>query len=124
MIDHTSLGSGRFDEAVRFYRIVLAPCDMELLRQKENEAAFGSPDHWAFFINRVAQHEATPGAGCHVAFGAVSRERVDEAYRLALAAGAEPLFSPRERPDISPTYFGAMFRDLDGHKIEVLTNSK
>ena len=33
------------------------------------------------------------------------------------------LFSPRERPDISPTYFGAMFSDLDGHRIEVLTNA-
>jgi len=124
MIDHTSLGTGRFDEAVRFYRIVLGPCDMELLREKENEAAFGVADHWAFFLYRVAQDEAASGAGSHVAFRAVSRARVGEAYQLALAAGAEPLLSPRERPDISPTYFGAMFRDLDGHKIEVLTNSK
>jgi len=26
------------------------------------------------------------------------------------------------RPDINDTYFGAMYRDLDGHRIEVLTH--
>jgi predicted lactoylglutathione lyase len=58
-----------------------------------------------------------------VAFGAPSREQVRRVYESAIAAGATSLFTPRERPDISPTYFGAMFRDLDGHKIEVLTNN-
>ena len=33
------------------------------------------------------------------------------------------IFTPRERPDISNTYFGAMFHDLDGHRIEVLTHN-
>ena len=58
----------------------------------------------------------------HVALGAGSRAAVSAAHEAALAAAAQDLFTPRERPDISTTYFGAMFRDLDGHRIEILTN--
>ncbi len=122
MIDHISLGTHRFGEAVEFYRIVLSACDMELLRQREDEAAFGTPEHWAFFLNRIDAAMPATAAGTHLAFGATSRERVRQVYDAALAAGASSLFTPRERPDVSPTYFGAMFHDLDGHRIEVLTN--
>lgn len=123
MIDHLSLGTHRFEEAVEFYRIVLSPCNIELLRQKENEAAFGTPAHWGFFLNRNGDGEPATAAGMHLAFAADSRAAVQQVYDKALGAGAATLFSPRERPDISPTYFGAMFCDLDGHKIEVVTNA-
>jgi predicted lactoylglutathione lyase len=47
---------------------------------------------------------------------------VQQAHALALASQGQDIFTPRERPDISTTYFGAMFKDVDGHRIEVLTN--
>jgi catechol 2,3-dioxygenase-like lactoylglutathione lyase family enzyme len=76
MIDHVSLGTRRYAEAVAFYSRVLA-----------------------------------------------GREAVAAAHATALGASAQDIFSPRLRPDISETYFGAMFHDLDGHRIEVLTNA-
>jgi hypothetical protein len=48
---------------------------------------------------------------------------VSAVHEAAMAASATDVFTPRERPDISPTYFGAIFLDLDGHRIEVLTNA-
>lgn len=123
MIDHLSLGTHRFEVAVEFYRIVLSPCNIELLRQKENEAAFGTTAQWGFFLNRLGDAEPATAAGMHLAFSAVSREIVQQVFEAGLEQGGAPIFSPRERPDISPSYFGAMFRDLDGHKIEVVTNA-
>jgi predicted lactoylglutathione lyase len=40
-----------------------------------------------------------------------------------MEAQAPDIFAPRTRPDINNTYFGAMFNDLDGHRIEVLTHA-
>jgi predicted lactoylglutathione lyase len=59
----------------------------------------------------------------HLALAAPSRAVVEAVHAAAMANGASDSFTPRERPDISATYYGAMFRDLDGHGIEVLTNS-
>jgi predicted lactoylglutathione lyase len=41
-----------------------------------------------------------------------------------MAARGADIFTPRMRPDINDTYFGAMFTDLDGHRIEVVTHAE
>ena len=123
MVEHVSLGTHRYAEAVAFYRRVLAPLGMELLRDTGAEAAFGTPSHWSFFLYPVAVEERVVAKGMHVALGALSRVLVAQVHAAALEAGAQDIFTPRERPDISPTYYGAMFRDLDGHGLEVLTNA-
>lgn len=123
MIEHVSLGTTRYAEAVKFYQRVLAPLGMELLRDTGAEAAFGTPTHWSFFLYPVPEEEQVVARGTHVALSAPSRSEVQSVYSTALTATAKDIFSPRKRPDISPTYFGAMFHDLDGHKLEVLTNA-
>lgn len=123
MIEHVSLGTTRYAEAVKFYQRVLAPLGMELLRDTGAEAAFGTQAHWSFFLYPVPEGEQVVARGTHVALSAPSRGEVQSVHATALAATAKDIFSPRERPDISPTYFGAMFHDLDGHKLEVLTNA-
>lgn len=123
MIDHVSLGSHRYADAVGFYGRVLAPLGLALLRDTGSEAAFGTAERWGFFLYPAPAAEGVRGAGMHLALAAPSREAVQAAHELALAAGAEDIFTPRLRPDISDTYFGAMFRDLDGHRIEVLTHA-
>ena len=123
MIDHVSLGTHGYAEAVLFYCRALAPLGFELQRDKGDEAAFGTPERWCFFLYPVPAGEAVAARGLHVAFAAVSRAQVAAVHAAALAAGAQELFAPRERPDISPTYFGAMFLDADGHRIEVTTNA-
>jgi catechol 2,3-dioxygenase-like lactoylglutathione lyase family enzyme len=123
MVEHISLGTHRYLESVTFYQRILEPLGMVLLRDTGAEAAFGTPSHWAFFLYPVAAEEGVVSKGTHVAFGAQSRAQVVQVYETALAAGALSIFAPRERPDISPTYFGAMFNGLDGHALEVLTNA-
>jgi catechol 2,3-dioxygenase-like lactoylglutathione lyase family enzyme len=123
VIDHISLGTRRYPEAVAFYQQALAPLGMALLRDTGAEAAFGTAAQWSFFLYPVAQDEVVTAKGTHVAMGAPSHAAVAAVHAAALAASAQDLFTPRLRPDISSTYFGAMFLDLDGHRIEVLTNT-
>ena len=122
MIDHVSLGTTRYAAAVGFYRQVLAPLGFSLQRDFGAEAAFGTAQNWSFFLYPVKAEERVTAPGTHIAFGAASRAQVAAVHRAALSALAADLFTPRERPDISTTYFGAMFTDLDGHRIEVKTD--
>jgi catechol 2,3-dioxygenase-like lactoylglutathione lyase family enzyme len=123
VINHVSLGTTRYAEAVAFYQQVLAPLGAALQRNTGAEAAFGTPSRWSFFLYPVAADEQVTALGTHVAFASASRAEVALVHQAALAAGAQDLFTPRQRPDISATYFGAMFLDLDGYRIEVLTNA-
>ncbi len=123
MINHVSLGTRRYAEAVAFYQRVLSPLGLVLLRDTGQEAAFGTPNDWSFFLYPVPEDEPVVARGMHLAFGAPGRQQVSAVHGAALEAQAKDLFSPRTRPDISPTYFGAMFQDLDGHRVEVLTNA-
>jgi catechol 2,3-dioxygenase-like lactoylglutathione lyase family enzyme len=122
MIDHLSLGTHRYADSVAFYRRVLAPLELELLRDTGSEAAFGNAGHWYLFLYPVPQAEAVTARGTHVALRAPSREAVARAHELAMAGAAQDIFSPRTRPDISDSYYGAMFHDLDGHRVEITTN--
>lgn len=123
MIDHISAGTHHYAEAVEFYRRVLAPMGINLQRDNGKEAAFGTTEQWMFFLYPVEPGESVIAKGMHIAFGARSRELVTQVHDAALAASATDIFTPRNRPDISPTYFGAMFSDLDGHRIEVKTDA-
>ena len=123
VIDHVSLGTRRYTEAVAFYQQVLKPLGVELVRDTCAEAAFGTGAQWSFFLYPVAEDEIVTAKGTHIAMAASSRAAVSGVHAAALAASAQDLFTPRPRPDISTTYFGAMFLDLDGHRIEVTTNA-
>jgi catechol 2,3-dioxygenase-like lactoylglutathione lyase family enzyme len=124
MIDHISLGSHRYTEAVTFYRAALAPLGAGLQRDTGAEAAFGTAELWSFFLYPAEPGRIVVGEKTHVAWRAPSRAIVEAVHAAAVGAGARDLFTPRLRPDISETYYGAMFADLDGHRIEVLTNAR
>jgi catechol 2,3-dioxygenase-like lactoylglutathione lyase family enzyme len=123
MIDHLSLGTHRYAEAVAFYQRVLAPLGMRLLRDNGHEAGFGTDTSWCFWLYPVDAGFPVTAPGVHVALGAASRAAVAAVHEEALAANGTDIKSPRPRPEISATYFGAMFHDLDGHRIEILTNA-
>lgn len=123
MIDHVSLGTHRYPQAVRFYAEVLAPLGLALQRDTGKEAAFGTAERWCFFLYPVDAGEGVLAKGLHVALQAASRDEVRAVHARALDAAGTDLFTPRTRPDISPAYFGAMFQDLDGHRIEVKTDA-
>jgi catechol 2,3-dioxygenase-like lactoylglutathione lyase family enzyme len=123
MLDHISIGTHRYADAVHFYQRILAPLSVELLRDTGKEAAFGKPSQWSFFLYPIEATEKVTAPGTHVALSAPSRAAVAAVHNAALAKSATDIFTPRLRPDISDTYFGAMLHDLDGHRIEVLTNA-
>jgi catechol 2,3-dioxygenase-like lactoylglutathione lyase family enzyme len=123
VIHHVSLGTTRYADSVAFYRRALAPLGVALQRDTGAEASFGTSSQWSFFLYPVAAEEKVTAPGMHLAFSTASRAEVSAVYEAALAASAKDLFTPRERPDISATYFGAMFLDPDGHRIEVLTHA-
>jgi catechol 2,3-dioxygenase-like lactoylglutathione lyase family enzyme len=122
VIDHVSVGTTRYAQAVDFYGRVLAPLGLSLQRDTGAEAAFGTVENWSFFLYPVTAEEPVTAPGMHLAFGAASRSQVAAVHRAALSERAAELRAPQERPDISATYFGAMFTDLDGHRIEVKTD--
>lgn len=123
MIDHVSLGTRRYADSVAFYSRVLAPLGFSLLRDTGAEAAFGTPDRWCFFLYPVPEGETVAARGAHIALTAPGRDAVAAAHATALGERGQDITSPRLRPDINDTYFGAMFHDLDGHRIEVLTHA-
>ena len=73
MIDHISIGSHRYAEAVAFYARVLAPLGLSLQRDTGQEAAFGSAERWCFFIYPAGPEQAVTAAGAHIAWAAPSR---------------------------------------------------
>lgn len=123
MLHHVSLGTHRYAEAVAFHRRVLAPLGFALISDSAAEAGFGLPGRGLFYLYPAPPEAPVAGRGMHLAFEAPSRAAVRSVHDQAVAAGGESQWGPRLRPDISATYFGAMFLDLDGHRIEVLTNS-
>ena len=123
MIDHVSLGTRHYAQAVAFYQRALAPLGIALVRDTGKEAAFGRGEEWMFFLYPAPDDTTVTAPGMHLAFRAPSRDEVARVHAQALAARGQDIFTPRTRPDVSPTYFGAMFHDLDGHRIEVKTDA-
>jgi catechol 2,3-dioxygenase-like lactoylglutathione lyase family enzyme len=121
VIDHVSLGAHDLQRAVDFYAGVLEILGYRVLRQTDKEVAFGPDDSWLFFLYPAELDQAIVGARMHVAFHAGNRPAALAVHAAAVARGAESVRPVTERPEFGPDYFGGLFRDLDGHLIEVLT---
>ncbi|MGA7445195.1 MAG: VOC family protein [Terriglobales bacterium] len=124
MIDHISLGSRRFEEAIRFYSDCLLPLGYQLSHRTPEEAAFGPGKNRIFWLYPVPASEAVVGARTHIAMSADAQEAIVKFHDVALHLGAATVRAPGGRPDISLSYFGTVIRDLDGHTIEVVHWSK
>jgi catechol 2,3-dioxygenase-like lactoylglutathione lyase family enzyme len=120
MIDHVSLGTTKFEDAIRFYTACLAGLGYQLEHRSEKEAAFGADGKWDFWLYPVGPDESVIGAKSHVAITADSTDKVKLFLADAVREGATQVRPAAERPDVSPDYFGTVVRDLDGHTIEVV----
>jgi len=123
MIDHLSLGSRRFEDAIQFYSDCFSPLGYQLAHRTSAEAAFGPQGSRIFYLYPVTSDEPIAGARCHVAVTADTREQILKFHELVLQRGGITVRPPGGRPDISPEYFGTVIRDLDGHTIEVVHSS-
>lgn len=125
MFSHVFLGTNQFDRALAFYRPLMALlglrerfCDPQRPWAAWEPAAGGRP---LFIIGRPYDGApASVGNGSMVALQAVDRPTVDRAHALALQQGGVDEGAPGLRPDYHARYYGAYFRDLDGHKLCVV----
>ena len=69
-----------------------------------------------FGINTDPGHHPN---GTRIAFGAASREQVDQLAAIAKAAGANAFESPHLCVEYAPDYYAAFFEDADGNKLEI-----
>ncbi len=120
MIDHVSVGSSDLGRSAAFYTDCFKTLGYTLQHQDHTQAVFGKNGAWSFIVYPAAAEAMLNGDRTHVAFVAESEAAVQHCYQIALELGAASLRPPGDRPDINEKYYGAMFRDLDQHTLEVV----
>ncbi|MEA2831889.1 MAG: hypothetical protein QOG66_91 [Methylobacteriaceae bacterium] len=120
MFSHVTVGTTDLARASVFYDATLAPLGITRVgSQFTGWAAWQKPGEDAKFWVGLPYNQAPahPGNGWMVAFTALTRRAVDEAYAAAAAAGGQDEGAPGARPNFAPNYYGAYVRDPDGNKI-------
>jgi catechol 2,3-dioxygenase-like lactoylglutathione lyase family enzyme len=121
MISHVSLGVRDLGRSGRFYDAMFAPLgSVRSNAAKSGELAYGPDGQGIFWLYEVAGDGALASPGTHLAFAAADR---DTLHAAADAVRDDDCSFTREagaHPDIGPDYYGAIFLDPDGHKIELV----
>lgn len=121
MIDHISIGVRDLAASRTFYEKSLAPLDFTTLRVEERTIGFGKK-YAEFWLNaRPGMSAVAQDTGTHICLRTRTKAAVDGFHKAALAAGARDDGPPGVRPEYDPKYYAAFIRDLDGHRIEVVT---
>ena len=120
-ISHVSVGVSDVNRAKNFYDPLMKLLGL-LLRQADNESVDYGNEALVFSLETPTDgRPASPGNGVHIAFSAPDRTTVDTFHREALRLGGRDAGAPGLRPQYSDTYYGAFVFDLDGNKIEAVT---
>ncbi|NQY96254.1 MAG: VOC family protein [Henriciella sp.] len=116
MLAYVTLGSNDTDRAVAFYDAVLAELGAKRFFDNGRMHFYGTaPGQPMLAIGGpYDEAEATCGNGVMPALGVADTETVDRVYAKAMELGAPSEGEPGQR---MPTFYGAYFRDPDGHKI-------
>jgi catechol 2,3-dioxygenase-like lactoylglutathione lyase family enzyme len=122
MIGYSTVGTGDLDRARAFYDAVLPLLGGRPLYASEKEAYWGRSREGTKFAVVVPFDGQPPsvGNGTMIALKAENRGQVDATYSRAIELGGADEGGPGPRGDGS--FYGAYFRDLDGHKICVFVN--
>jgi glyoxylase I family protein len=128
-VDHFDLVVSDFERSERFYLGLLQPLGWQKTGSIEGERGervqyYGRGE--TSFSLREAQSDAHPtpfdryAVGIHhVAFGAPTREAVDERAAWLREHGAEIESGPEEYPQYQAGYYAVFFYDPDGIKLEL-----
>ena len=116
MFAYVTLGSNDTDRALKFYDAVLAELGAKRFFDNGRLYFYGSqPGQPMLAIGGpFDEATATSGNGVMPALAAPDTETVDRVYAKAMELGAPSEGEPGQR---MPTFYGAYFRDPDGHKI-------
>jgi predicted lactoylglutathione lyase len=101
-----------------FARVTVTASDLEASR-RFYETLLGAGD-WPDFALAHVDPEHPVTRHLHIAFGARSRDEVDERWRRAIEAGYESDGEPGPRPQYSPDYYGGFVLDPDRNSAEVV----
>lgn len=115
MIDHIGIGVKDYEKSKAFYLEVLKVLGYDLLMEFPNVGGFGANGKAEFWISQ----EENSGKN-HIAFCALSRERIDAFYNKAIELGATDNGKPGIREMYHPNYYGAFVIDSDGNNIEAV----
>ena len=119
IIDHIGLAISNYDKSLAFYTKTLATLDIELVVEVQGWAGFGRGDKAEFWFGPDERIQSP----MHIAFVAETRQRVDQFYEAAIAAGATDNGKPGVRDLYHPNYYGAFVLDPDGHNIEAVCHT-
>jgi catechol 2,3-dioxygenase-like lactoylglutathione lyase family enzyme len=121
VIDHVSLPVRDLERSEMFYEAVLSTIGFNKMMDMPSTVGFGRK-HPTFWLNhRPQMNESGVDDGFHVCLRAPTVDAVHAFHEAATAAGAASDGPPGPRPQYSPSYYAAFIRDLDGHRIEVVT---
>jgi catechol 2,3-dioxygenase-like lactoylglutathione lyase family enzyme len=126
MMDPLSLCVTDLARAAAFYDAALPTLGYIRVLTHERAVGYGRPgDRDEQFALLAARDQArAPGAGCHVAFTATSRDAVKAFHAAALAGGASDEGGPGLRPQYGAGYYAAFIHDLDGYRIEAVLHEQ
>lgn len=116
MLAYVTLGSNNTEKAIEFYDAFMAELGAKRLFDNDRLYFYGKgPGQPMLAIGGPYDEKAaTCGNGVMPAIACDDTETVDKAYKKALELGAVGDGEPGQRV---PGFYGAYFRDPDGHKI-------
>lgn len=121
MISHVSLGVRDLACSGQFYDAVLAPLGcIRSAPLNPGELAYGPAGQGVFWLYEVTGEGTLASPGTHLAFVVPSREALHAAADAVYADGGIFTREAGAHPDVAPDYYGAIFLDPDGHKIELV----
>ncbi|MEV0037493.1 VOC family protein [Streptomyces sp. NPDC056909] len=120
MIDHITLQVSDVRASRAFYERLLAPCGTQVVAEDGDTVGLGRGDKADIWIIPA---EGRTDRELHVAFGADSRDHVDQVHRTAVEMGVAVLGEPALLPQYEPGYYACYVRDPDGHNIEVVARA-
>ena len=114
MFDHVTIRVSDRTASERFYSMVLGVIGIDTTHTGEHFT------EWDDFSLTQATAWDPVTRGLHVGFGASSRERVDELWRVGTDAGYESDGEPGPRTEYGDDYYGGFLLDPDGNSIEAV----
>lgn len=123
LLHHISLGVSDLQVMAAFYDAVLASLGQVRVWEGPRSVGYGLPGQGdKLLLNLREDGVRVAGAGFHLAFGAASREAVDQFHAAALAHGGADNGAPGLRAHYGPNYYAAFVIDPEGWRVEAVIN--
>lgn len=121
MISHVSLGVRDLSRSASFYDRVMEPLQYRRAAgTKPAELAYGPAGAALFWLYETPGEGSLASPGTHIAFQVPTKQALHEAAKSAKLLGSTFTREPGPHPDIAADYYGAIFVDPDGHKLELV----